>query len=719
MVDRSILVEEKITQIVEYLNSQSFKEEDILKILECYFENNEDDLYFFVDIKHINVLSKIMVNNIKEEDILIENKINLLTDKKINIKLNNVSFKNKENGFAHEIILTNGIEENTELIQNTILENKFVIIRGGTGLGKTTKIPFLLNKNYKKICCSQPRRIAAISVAQRVAAEHNWKLGGQKIGYKVRFDAKCQADTQILYMTDGLLLNEIIINTEKFDSKYDIILIDESHERNQNIDLLLGYLKNYLKHTKLVIMSATLESEKFLTFFQCPILTFMQKSFEVEEHYLEEEVEYSIELCVEKAIEIVKDDKNANILVFLPGRKDIEDSVEITNSYLSGTNIKIFPLYSTLTKAEQERVFQKADSKIIFSTNIAETSITIPEITHVIDSGLFKEHEIKTIKYEDKEEIREYGASSLNTRMISKSQAKQRAGRAGRVQNGHVYRMYTRQQYENMEEHMKPQILLVDLSQSILNCLAMGIKNIFEFDFMDMPKEESIKKALNELYIANAINSEGTITPLGLNLAKLPLDHRMGLSLIKAKKLGCFNKVATIFACFLAFPILNFYKNTNPEFSRMKHTHRGFITEKGMLYFYADIFEKWVMAKKSPKWANKHYVRQDSLLKAFEIKMQFMKLFNGFEPDTSNEIEVAISTGFFTHVARRNKNKYLLLSEKSIVDISYNDFLFSKKPKYIVYFELFAVKENESYMKHCLQVTERDLDEALNNWSKK
>lgn len=706
-------------RITKYLKQYNISSEIIYDVKECCISKQFDQLYHVLELKHIKMMQTIMLDTeVTKEDYAFMSKFETIKMRQLNLKFENIKIeKRAENNECFEVFLDEDITANAEIIVEAIEKNPIVLIRGGTGLGKTTKIPQLLMKKYKKICCTQPRRFAAINVANRVAAENKWKVGRNKVGYAVRFEKKRKPETKLVYMTDGLLLNEIMSNPDKFDGKYDVIFVDEAHERNINIDLLLGYMKSRLVKTKLVLMSATLESEKFLTFFNCPILTFNYKHFPVEEHYIENEIEFDVELCVEKALELVAEDSQANVLVFLPGKKDIDDAVEMANGYLDGTSIAVLPLYSVLPKEEQELVFKKNVQKIIFSTNIAETSITIPEITHVIDSGYFKEFEMKSIKTVLEDDHKECEAASLNTKFISKSQAKQRAGRAGRVKEGHVFRMYTKEQYENANEHMTPQIVLCDLSSVILNILAMGIENVNEFDFMDVPEPTLIQSAINHLYLAKALDENGRLTMLGKNLALLPVDYKMGLALIKAKQLGCFDKVATMFACYMVYPITKKLQDTHPEFGRLKRMQLEFNREKGLLYFYADIYENWIVAKNKQKWSKEFYLRNDILWKAHEIKKQLTCLFECIDEfDTSDKVEIAIAAGYFTKVAKRHGDKYALVYDETVVQMAYTDLLNKKRPKYVIFFDLFAGNDGkECFMKHCIQIHEKQLEIALND----
>ncbi|MGL5900468.1 MAG: helicase-related protein, partial [Lactobacillaceae bacterium] len=317
------------------------------------------------------------------------------------------------------------VESKIDLIYNLLKINNIVLIQGDTGCGKTTKIPRLLLKKYKNIVCTQPRRIAAISVAKRVSKDLNTKVG-DLVGYAVRFEDCISKNTRLRFVTDGILLREI--SQYQNLEKYDCIVIDEAHERTINIDILLGFCKSMLDKNhkmKIVIMSATLATENFINFFNCPFIDIKHKKHPLENYFLKNyKTDCWFEETLKTIVQLEKTEPTGDILVFLTGQEEIKEAHEILKEYIDIGNCKFFTMYSSMPIEEQELVFEKYPiRKIILSTNVCETSITIENIKFVIDCG-----RVKQMRYSDN-----LGMYILETAMISKAQARQRSGRAGRT----------------------------------------------------------------------------------------------------------------------------------------------------------------------------------------------------------------------------------------------------------------------------------------------
>eukprot|EP01084_Bolivina_argentea_P314081 543996_1 len=418
-------------------------------------------------------------------------------------------------------------ENDLKLIINN---NDNIIIIGSTGSGKTTQIPQFLykwgycNNRNKCIAITQPRRVAAISIAQRVSSEFGTNVG-DKIGYHVRFDKTISNNTQITYLTDGMLLRECII--DKLLKRYSIIILDEAHERTLNTDILFGLIKSIqLKRNKtknklkIIIMSATLQSNKFSNYFNnAKIFNISGRTFEVSVLYLPKpEINY-LDATLTAILQTHLDAPSGDILAFLTGKDEIDSMCQMLE-LKKLENVEILRLYGSLPPYLQHLVFKKKinpkNRRIILSTNIAETSITIANIKYVIDCGKVKRRIFSPINGVDIYEI-EY---------ISKEEAWQRTGRAGRTSKGFSIRLYTENHFEyNMNDIVKPDILRANLCNIILQLKSIGINNILTFDFMDKPSNMRIIDGIGKLIILGALNiNTQTLTKLGRKMCIFPLN---------------------------------------------------------------------------------------------------------------------------------------------------------------------------------------------------
>jgi ATP-dependent helicase HrpA len=438
-------------------------------------------------------------------------------------------------------------------IVSAIRENPVVIIAGETGSGKTTQIPkFCLAAGRGidgKIGCTQPRRIAAVSVANRIAEE----LGeppGESVGYKIRFHEKTSADTYIKIMTDGILLAET--QGDRFLRAYDTLIVDEAHERSLNIDFILGILKTLLgkrRDLKLIITSATIDTEKFSKAFDnAPIIEVSGRTFPVEIRYdpLPEDEELThVEKAALSVDRIIGENRRGDILVFMPTEGDIRETIEL----IEGRNhrgVTVLPLFARLSAADQSRVFSNpVGRKIIVATNIAETSLTIPGIKYVVDTGLAR--------------ISQYNPRSRTTALpvtsISKSSADQRMGRCGRVENGICIRLFSEEDYDNRPRFTRPEILRANLAEVILRMISLNLGDIARFPFLDMPPDTSIQDGFNLLLELGAImptpeKSGGSfsLTQKGRVMADMPIDPRLSCMLIEAGTQGCIKEMTIIVA---------------------------------------------------------------------------------------------------------------------------------------------------------------------------
>lgn len=440
-----------------------------------------------------------------------------------------------------------------------IRSHRVIIVTGETGSGKTTQLPKLClaagRGIYGYIGCTQPRRIAAVTVAQRISEEIGDTVGGT-VGYKIRFEEKLNRNSYIKIMTDGVLLMEA--QADPYLNRYDTLIVDEAHERSLNIDFVLGMLKTLLhrrRDLKVIITSATIDTEKFSRAFDnAPVLEVSGRLYPVEIRYAPpdpdngEAGELSYVEAAVSAVDALERRREAgDILIFMPAERDIREACDLLEGR-GHRDSTVYPLYARLSSAEQRRVFRPVRGrKIIVATNVAETSITIPGIRFVIDTGL-----ARIARYNPRTR-----ASGLPVEPISRSSADQRAGRCGRVQNGICVRLYSREDYEARPLYTPPEILRSNLAEVVLRMLALRIGDISTFPFVDPPGARRLKAGFDVLEELGAIERRTdpasdsfryVLTPRGGMMARMPLDPRVSRMIIEAGKEGCVKDVAVIAA---------------------------------------------------------------------------------------------------------------------------------------------------------------------------
>ncbi|WP_285361002.1 ATP-dependent RNA helicase HrpA [Pseudomonas sp. fls2-241-TYG-175] len=443
-------------------------------------------------------------------------------------------------------------------IKDALLKHQVLIIAGETGSGKTTQLPKICLEigrgQHGLIGHTQPRRIAARSVASRVADELATPLGAL-VGYQVRFEDQSDSNTLIKLMTDGILLAET--QHDRFLERYDTIIVDEAHERSLNIDFLLGYLKTLLPRRpdlKVIITSATIDLQRFSEHFNdAPIIEVSGRTFPVDTWYRpltseQDEEGNSVEddLTVDQAIlatleELADFERSerkspGDVLVFLPGEREIRDAAEmLRKAQLRHT--EILPLYARLSPAEQQRIFQShSGRRVVLATNVAETSLTVPGIRYVIDTGTAR---ISRYSYRAK-------VQRLPIEAVSQASANQRKGRCGRVEPGLCVRLYSEEDFNARPEFTDPEILRTNLAAVILQMLHLRLGEITDFPFIEPPDGKAISDGFNLLQELSAVNRENQLTPLGRQLARLPVDPRMGRMLLEAAKQGSLQEVLIV-----------------------------------------------------------------------------------------------------------------------------------------------------------------------------
>ncbi|MDF9616757.1 ATP-dependent RNA helicase HrpA [Pseudomonas entomophila] len=443
-------------------------------------------------------------------------------------------------------------------IKKALAEHQVLVIAGETGSGKTTQLPKICLElgrgSHGLIAHTQPRRIAARSVAARVAEELGTPLGAL-VGYQVRFEDQSDSNTLVKLMTDGILLAET--QHDRFLERYDTIIVDEAHERSLNIDFLLGYLKTLLHRRpdlKLIITSATIDLERFSQHFDgAPIIEVSGRTYPVDTWYRpltseqdEEGNQVEDDLTVDQAIlatldEIAHHERSqgkgpGDVLVFLPGEREIRDAAEILRK-AQLRHTEILPLYARLTPAEQQKIFQShSGRRVVLATNVAETSLTVPGIRYVIDSGTAR---ISRYSYRAK-------VQRLPIEAVSQASANQRKGRCGRVEPGICIRLYSEDDFNGRPAFTDPEILRTNLAAVILQMLHLRLGAIDAFPFIEPPDGKAISDGFNLLQELSAVNRENQLTPLGRQLARLPIDPRMGRMLLEGARQGSLQEVLIV-----------------------------------------------------------------------------------------------------------------------------------------------------------------------------
>jgi len=438
-------------------------------------------------------------------------------------------------------------------IVSAVRENPVVIVSGDTGSGKSTQLPKMCLEAERgidgKIGCTQPRRIAAVTIARRIAEELGERIG-KSVGYKIRFQDRSHASEYIKIMTDGILLAETQRDRDLY--QYDTLIIDEAHERSINIDFLLGLLKTLLErrdNLKIVVTSATIDTERFSTFFNnAPVVNVEGRLYPVDLHYLPipDELEKTgeityVDMAVQAVEELRKRDRAGHMLIFMPTEQDIRETcAQLEARSLPG--IKVLPLFARLTSRQQRRVFSPLPGqKIVVATNVAETSVTIPGIKYVIDTGL-----ARIPRY-----LPRSRTTSLTVGPIAKSSADQRKGRCGRVQHGVCIRLYSEDDFLVRPEFTEPEILRSNLAEVILRMLSLNLGDIQSFPFIDPPSSKRIKDGFDILKELGAIEDRPgrtRLTERGVWMARIPLDPRLSRMILEAVREGCVAEVAVVAA---------------------------------------------------------------------------------------------------------------------------------------------------------------------------
>ncbi|GME70805.1 unnamed protein product [Ambrosiozyma monospora] len=626
-------------------------------------------------------------------------------------------------------------KKRTELMQ-MIKENQVMIIVGETGSGKTTQIPqYLYEDGYTqngryKIGCTQPRRVAATSVATRVSDEVGTKVG-DTVGYTIRFDDKSSEKTEIKYMTDGMLLREFLTDFEL--SAYSVMMIDEAHERTLSTDVLLGLLKVIIKTRsdfKLLICSATMNAAKFSEFFEdAPIYNIPGRTYEVELYYTPQPEANYIHAAITTVFQIHLSQGPGDILVFLTGQEEIENMAEnlAETSNKLGNKIKellICPIYANLPSELQQRIFEptpKNARKVVLATNIAETSLTIDGIVYVIDSGFVKENKFNPST----------GMESLEIQPCSKASANQRAGRAGRVGPGKCFRLFTKTAFETeMPDNPTPEILRVNLNGVVLLLFSLGITDIWNFDYMDAPSSDNLAKSLSLLYSLGAFNENGGFTKIGRQMSEFPVDPMLSKCLLTSGEMNCCSEVLSIISMLQETSSL-FYRSKEKQ-QQIQASREKFISKVGGDHLtYLNIWNEFVDSGYSRQWCHDNFVQFKTLNRVKNIRTQLERICvkqslilenaqasNISRDKTILHVMKSIVSGYFWNVARLNRggDSYKSLKKNQQVWIHPSSAMFKLKPpvKFLIYNEL--VLTSKEFMRNCMPISERWLSEYASHY---
>ncbi|RAL09312.1 putative ATP dependent RNA helicase [Aspergillus homomorphus CBS 101889] len=604
------------------------------------------------------------------------------------------------------------------------------IVVGQTGSGKTTQLPQYLEQagwcaDGKAIAITQPRRVAATTVAARVAEEMRCKLG-EEVGYSIRFEDLTSASTRIKFLTDGMLLREALV--DPLLSRYSVIMVDEAHERSLSTDVLLGILKKIMKkrpELRIIVSSATLQAEDFLRFFAGEefdseaesgeiggkvgrIISLEGRMYPVDMLFLESPAEDYVERAVKTVFDIHLQEAEGDVLVFLTGREEIDTAIQLISERAATLHPKAqsvlpLPLYAGLTTDQQMYVFEPAPEntrKVIVSTNIAEASVTINGIVYVVDCGFAK--------------LRAYnpttGIETLTAVPISKAAAVQRAGRAGRTKPGKCFRLYTQQAYESLPEATVPEIQRSNLAPVIMQLKALGIDNIVRFDFLTPPPAELVIRAFELLYSLGAVDDYAKLTkPQGMRMAELAVDPMMAKVLLSAPGFGCLSEILSIAAMVSLQGTV--WVQHDGDRKTSESMRRKFAVEEGDHLTYLNVYQAFVTkGKKESKWCRDNLLNFRSMQRAVSIRAQLKRYLERFgiqvdetlsararQEDPSKlpeKIQRCLTTGYFAHAAKMQPDgTFRTVSGGLTLHAHPSSLMFNRKAEWVIFHEILQTGE--------------------------
>jgi pre-mRNA-splicing factor ATP-dependent RNA helicase DHX38/PRP16 len=592
-----------------------------------------------------------------------------------------------------------------EELLRVIRDNQVIIVVGQTGSGKTTQLTqFLYEDGYAKnglIGCTQPRRVAAMSVAKRVSEEMEVKLGGV-VGYAIRFEDCTSKDTKIKYMTDGVLLRESLVEPDL--DKYSCIIMDEAHERALNTDVLMGLIKKVLarrRDLKLIVTSATMNADRFSKFYGgAPEFIIPGRTFPVDIQFSRSPCEDYVDAAVKQVLAIHVSQGPGDILVFMTGQEDIEITCELVAERLKLLNdppkLSILPIYSQMPADLQAKIFDRAAPgvrKVIVATNIAETSLTVDGIMYVVDSGFSK---LKV--YNPK-----MGMDTLQITPISQANASQRAGRAGRTGPGKCFHLYTERAFRD-EFYIQtiPEIQRTNLANTVLLLKSLGVKDLLDFDFMDPPPQDTITTSLFDLWALGALDHIGELTELGRTMTAFPMDPSLAKLIITSVEYGCSEEMLTIVSM-LSVPSV-FYRPKERQEESDAAREKFFVPESDHLTLL-HVYSQWKVNGYSDGWCIRHFLHPKALRRAKEIRDQLqdiMKLHKMAFISCGTDWDVirkCICSGYYHQAAKvKGIGEYINLRTSVTIQLHPTSALYGLGylPDYVVYHEL--ILTSKEYM---------------------
>ncbi|PYH82113.1 ATP dependent RNA helicase [Aspergillus uvarum CBS 121591] len=626
------------------------------------------------------------------------------------------------------------------------------IVVGQTGSGKTTQLPQYLEQagwcaDGKTIAITQPRRVAATTVAARVAEEMRCKLG-EEVGYSIRFEDLTSASTRIKFLTDGMLLREALV--DPLLSRYSVIMVDEAHERSLSTDVLLGILKKIMKkrpELRIIVSSATLQAEDFLRFFAGEefdgdadsgeiggkvgrIISLEGRMYPVDMLFLESPAEDYVERSVKTVFDIHLQEVEGDILVFLTGREEIDTAIQLITERAATLHPKAqsllpLPLYAGLTTDQQMYVFEPAPEntrKVIVSTNIAEASVTINGIVYVVDCGFAK--------------LRAYnpstGIETLTAVPISKAAAVQRAGRAGRTKPGKCFRLYTQQAYEALPDATIPEIQRSNLAPVIMQLKALGIDNIVRFDFLTPPPAELVIRGFELLYSLGAVDDHAKLTkPQGMRMAELAVEPMMARVLLSAPGFGCLSEILSIAAMVSLQGTV--WVQHDGDRKTSESMRRKFAVEEGDHLTYLNVYQAFVTkGKKDSKWCRDNLLNFRSMQRAVSIRAQLKRYLERFgiqvdetlsararQEDPSKlpeKIQRCLTTGYFAHAAKMQPDgTFKTVSGGLTLHAHPSSLMFNRKAEWVIFHEILQTGE-KTYIRDITKIEKGYLLEYAPNY---
>ncbi|HRY81987.1 MAG TPA: ATP-dependent RNA helicase, partial [Spirochaetia bacterium] len=582
------------------------------------------------------------------------------------------------------------VYQQKDRILDSLREHQVIVVESPTGSGKTTQIPVILHEaGYARngiIGVTQPRRIAAISVTDFISRQLGTPVPGL-VGYKMRFEDKTDTSTLIKIMTDGILLQEMKL--DPLLSRYGVLMVDEAHERSLNIDFILGLLKRVMEarpEFKVVVSSATINAEVFSAYFgDCPVVKIETPMYPVTVVYDPPAAESDMDALIDKVestiVRIVQEGREGDILVFLPGERTIKDCMQRLAACEVRRSLHLIPLYGRLGKDEQERVFEPTPAgktKVVVSTNIAETSVTIDGITSVIDSGLAKLNFYNPRTY----------TASLVEVPTSKASSNQRKGRAGRTRPGSCYRLFGRDDFENRSLFTMEEIYRTDLSEVVLRMAELGITDFERFDFISKPAKTGILGAVEALNLLDALNPDRTLSPVGEKMCLFPLLPRHSRILVEAVlRYPDVLEEALIATAFLSTqgPFIL----PPGEELEARAAHHAFRDPAGDFVSYLKIFRQYKEARNPVRYCEKSYLDERTMAEIVRVKEQLELIVADMGVPISGGGSVedylcAVSRGLIQFVcARQDRGTFRSLTAERI-QIHPGSVMFKENPQFIV-----------------------------------